>query len=947
MNPFYNLNPETTNSYFIPVQEPYLPPVTVIYAPEPGFYSASALPPRGTYELVSQKPLHQYIPLIAPPSIQYQQPLQIQQDILKTEDEMKANPPIKSKLKVSASAFIPKSSSSVPDKKTLEKRVEVTEATISRILQSQTLTSASTTPIHTFPAPSSDEMDCPPLGAAFIDLDTTFLSRNKSQSYQKLFGIFFSKTNQGEQQNPIDYSNVILFEYASGNPQVLNGSRYLKFQKDELPLWFVEKNGVKPLLHYEEGRDVEGKRTAILRNSHMTLDKRRKIMIAWPAESNCYVGYEIWQMSDLKKEKPIYSSLFGDLTNQLDLIPVDVTSTNEFLESTPPAIKPKYTDTNYESRPGINGEEFEKQIGYQFKDKKILDLVLNHNLIREKFDGSNEKQRRIEKLGASVLDFLIHSYYYSNPLLNRHHNFRFILYFINNQRGKEYLTKLEILRFVNPNLIPTTEDHSPKIYMNIFQLILGAIFLDCTIEGVQTFFNNHFRQSLEDRASKAIKEQEERIKSIKPPIFSVPSISISEHTEFKNQDNEIENLKTYIESIKYQWKSSENFDKFLLIWKNYLHIENLIAEYLKTMPKDEGSDKDKVLKDDHWFSKTGKLFLAEQMKNAEIITSHEFNAYVNFDKCSLFIKILENLCINEFIIKKFPNDNINEIQKKSVVLLKAFREANPIENIQVVFLDSDFKTTQSIIQSLCEKESQEIFKSEERRDIQLNAKEVELNPSPSTINKIGSKVLIPKLDNESESKMISDSTVPNDSIKKLTEFLDQNNIDYRFQNKKINKVYTCRAIIDLPKQKIMEIQKGVSLPEIMNQLAKNILDNFAIQSKNPSSALNDFLTKRTSRLLTGEKEEKAVSTKDKYLTLQPNDSKKWKLKLESYARNGGIWSGHYKTVNVNSEFPSFFRSTVYVGDNLIGRGQGHKKLDAEQAAAKDLVEGFTFLESEQ
>ena len=61
----------------------------------------------------------------------------------------------------------------------------------------------------------------------------------------------------------------------------------------------------------------------------------------------------------------------------------------------------------------LNLEEFEKKLGYHFKDKSLLLLALTHSsYANETKKGSHENNERLEFLGDAVLDMVVSEYMY-------------------------------------------------------------------------------------------------------------------------------------------------------------------------------------------------------------------------------------------------------------------------------------------------------------------------------------------------------------------------------------------------------------------------------------------------------------------------------------------------------------------------------------------------------
>ena len=60
----------------------------------------------------------------------------------------------------------------------------------------------------------------------------------------------------------------------------------------------------------------------------------------------------------------------------------------------------------------MNIEEFEKNIGYTFKDKELLKTALTHTSYAH--DNKIESNEKLEFLGDSILEFITSDYLYKN-----------------------------------------------------------------------------------------------------------------------------------------------------------------------------------------------------------------------------------------------------------------------------------------------------------------------------------------------------------------------------------------------------------------------------------------------------------------------------------------------------------------------------------------------------
>ena len=132
-----------------------------------------------------------------------------------------------------------------------------------------------------------------------------------------------------------------------------------------------------------------------------------------------------------------------------------------------------------------NNDKIIKNLGYEFKDVKILERALTHSSLSE------QNYERLEFLGDSILDFLVGEYFYKN---------------CNEKEGK-----LTVLRscYVSENYLAKIFDKlnlrllvkigkscqgeiSKAVKADIVEAIIAAIYLDGGIENAKEFIGFHF-----------------------------------------------------------------------------------------------------------------------------------------------------------------------------------------------------------------------------------------------------------------------------------------------------------------------------------------------------------------------------------------------------------------------------------------------------------------------
>lgn len=152
----------------------------------------------------------------------------------------------------------------------------------------------------------------------------------------------------------------------------------------------------------------------------------------------------------------------------------------------------------------MNLLEFEKNIGYEFKNKKLLQTALTHtSYANENKVKSNEK---LEFLGDAILEFVTSKYLYEN--------------YKNLKEGE--MTKVRATVVCEESLYQVATKHNfsdfliigkseksckgnekPAILADSVEAVIAAMFLDSGIENVTTFILNNLKDAIEN-ASKNV-----------------------------------------------------------------------------------------------------------------------------------------------------------------------------------------------------------------------------------------------------------------------------------------------------------------------------------------------------------------------------------------------------------------------------------------------------------
>lgn len=153
--------------------------------------------------------------------------------------------------------------------------------------------------------------------------------------------------------------------------------------------------------------------------------------------------------------------------------------------------------------------EIEKQLGYTFHKKELLALSFSHrsfyNENREFAFGHNE---RLEFLGDAVLDLIVSDYLYRKlPSHSEGHLSHLRAHLVGAVSCSEYLHKLKLESYL---LLGRGESINmgkgrQRILADLFEAIIGAIYLDGGLEVAREFFFRFFQDIIDTAINKPLR----------------------------------------------------------------------------------------------------------------------------------------------------------------------------------------------------------------------------------------------------------------------------------------------------------------------------------------------------------------------------------------------------------------------------------------------------------
>lgn len=148
-----------------------------------------------------------------------------------------------------------------------------------------------------------------------------------------------------------------------------------------------------------------------------------------------------------------------------------------------------------------NAHLIEEKIGYVFNDKKLLALAFVHrSFVNEHKDILKEHNERLEFLGDSVLGLFIADYLFSHlPHLSEGELSHMRSHLVEGSSCMIYLHKLELEPYLLLGKGEKMNDGRGRgtILADLFEAIIGSLYLDGGIEVAKEFFFRHFQQEVD------------------------------------------------------------------------------------------------------------------------------------------------------------------------------------------------------------------------------------------------------------------------------------------------------------------------------------------------------------------------------------------------------------------------------------------------------------------
>ena len=145
----------------------------------------------------------------------------------------------------------------------------------------------------------------------------------------------------------------------------------------------------------------------------------------------------------------------------------------------------------------INVFEVEKIIGYKFKSKKLLQKALTHSSYSN--EHNVESNERLEFLGDAVIEFIITEILYRDFKGEEGDLSKIRALIVSERPLSEAVDRLNLATFLVKGVGESKNvTQSKAIKCDMFEAIIGAIYLDGGIENARKFFNFALGEIIED-----------------------------------------------------------------------------------------------------------------------------------------------------------------------------------------------------------------------------------------------------------------------------------------------------------------------------------------------------------------------------------------------------------------------------------------------------------------
>lgn len=183
----------------------------------------------------------------------------------------------------------------------------------------------------------------------------------------------------------------------------------------------------------------------------------------------------------------------------------------------------------------------EEKLGYTFKDKDRLVLAFIHrSFLNENRGIVFETNERLEFLGDSVLGLIVSDYLFENLPEQEEGQLSYLrAQLVEASHCALFLTQLDVGSYVLLGKGERMNDGRGRetIFADLFEAIIGAIYLDGGLAQARHFFLGHFSKQIKQLLEKPFRNWKAELQDYsqkkyqKPPVYKVTKQSGPDHSK--------------------------------------------------------------------------------------------------------------------------------------------------------------------------------------------------------------------------------------------------------------------------------------------------------------------------------------------------------------------------------------------------------------------------------
>ena len=177
-------------------------------------------------------------------------------------------------------------------------------------------------------------------------------------------------------------------------------------------------------------------------------------------------------------------------------------------------------------------DKLQKNIGYVFKDKKLLNLALTHSSYANELGSQAQSNERLEFLGDSVLSIIVSDYLYNHFETPEGELTKLRASLVCEEALFDFAKQIELGEFIKLGRGEQNNggNKRPSILSDAFEALLGAMYLDGGIEPVKELVLKFVVLDLKDTKRITFKDYKTQLQEViqKNPEEKIEYVLIDE-----------------------------------------------------------------------------------------------------------------------------------------------------------------------------------------------------------------------------------------------------------------------------------------------------------------------------------------------------------------------------------------------------------------------------------